>query len=153
ADNKLFHIFRRRRIVQGHPFVLRLTLVMSLLLLVPMGVKAKGDYVRAIVHSFRGSARIYTGPGVFTAPVVNRRLEPGNRIETDYNGRVVIDLSDHSQIMVMPGSTVILKNFQDAQTVRELLEIVVGRVLVKIHHDRNKPNPYRLNSPSASIAV
>jgi hypothetical protein len=37
--------------------------------------------------------------------------------------------------------------------VRELLEITVGRVLVKIYHAAGKPNPYNLSSPAASIAV
>jgi hypothetical protein len=141
--------------VQGHPFVLRLTLVISLLLLAPIGVKAQGNVnpVQASVRSFRGSALIFTGPGVFAPPKVNGRLDPGTRIETGKDGRVVIALTDRGQITVLPNSIVTLKNFQGAQTVRELLEIAMGRVIVKIHHDGKKPNPYRLNSPSASIAV
>jgi len=37
--------------------------------------------------------------------------------------------------------------------VRELFEILLGRVRVKINHWGGKPNPYRINSPTASIAV
>jgi hypothetical protein len=80
-------------------------------------------------------------------------LVPGNIIETGRNGRVVISLSDGGQITVLPNSKVILKDFLVAHSARELLEILMGRVLVKIHHVGGKPNPYRLNSPAASIAV
>ena len=38
-------------------------------------------------------------------------------------------------------------------TLRELLEVLLGRVRVRINHFGGKPNPYRINSPTASIAV
>jgi hypothetical protein len=36
---------------------------------------------------------------------------------------------------------------------RELLQITLGRIRVRINHFKNKPNPYRIKSPTASIAV
>jgi len=138
--------------LQSHPIPLRLTLVTLLFLLAAIGAQAQGGFVRAEVRSFKGVALIYAGSGGF-APKINQLLEPGNKIETGPNGRVVISLNDGSQITVLPKSNVVLKNFRGAQTVRELLEIIVGRVIVKIHHIGGKPNPYRLNSPAASIAV
>jgi hypothetical protein len=142
--------------VKGHPelFLLRLTLAISLFLFIAPASRAQGDYVRASVRSVKGIARIYVGtqPGVFT-PKRNDPLEPGNTIETGWNGRVVISLSDGGQITVLPNSRVILKTFIVPHSARELLEILMGRVLVKIHHVGGKPNPYRLNSPTASIAV
>ena len=139
--------------MQSHPIPLRLTLVTLLFLLAAIGAQAQGGFVRAKVRSFKGAALIYAGSGIF-APKINQLLEPSNRIETGQNGRVVISLNDGgSQITVLPKSNVVLKNFRAAQTVRELLDIIVGRVIVKIHHFGGKPNPYRLNSPAASIAV
>ncbi|HKQ90348.1 MAG TPA: FecR family protein [Blastocatellia bacterium] len=139
--------------MQSHPIPLRLTLVTLLFLLAAIGAQAQGGFVRARVRSFKGVALIDAGPGVF-APKINQLLEPGNKIQTGQNGRVVISLNDGgSQITVLPNSNVILKNYHDAQTARELLDIIVGRVIVKIHHIGGKPNPYRLNSPAASIAV
>jgi hypothetical protein len=116
--------------------------------------QAQSDFVRASVRSVSGIARIYPRPqsGAFI-PKRNDQLEPGNTIETGQNGRVVISLSDGGQITVLPKSRVILKDFLVAHSARELLDILVGRVLVKIHHVGGKPNPYRLNSPAASIAV
>src|SRR5215475_5203716 len=116
--------------------------------------QAQSDVVRARVRSVTGIARIYVNPqsGAF-APKRNDPLEPGNIIETDRNSRVVISLSDGGLITILPNSKVVLKNFPVPHSARELLEIMVGRVLVKIRHTGGKPNPYRLNSPAASIAV
>src|SRR5262245_30245707 len=142
--------------MQGHPILLpfRLTLVISLFLFMAPASQAQSDVVRARVRSVTGIARIYVNPqsGAF-APKRNDPLEPGNIIETDPNSRVVISLSDGGQITVLPNSKVVLNNFIVAHSARELLDIWWGRVLVKIHHAGGKPNPYRLNSPAASIAV
>ncbi|MBO0859562.1 MAG: FecR domain-containing protein [Chloracidobacterium sp.] len=139
--------------MQVHPTLLRLALLMFLFLLAAVWGRAQGRHIQARVRSVRGIVRIYAGPG-FAAPKVNDPLEPGNRIETGPNGRVVISLTDGgSQITVLPNSRVVLKNFRDAQSARELLEIMLGRVLVKIYHAVGKPNPYNLSSPAASIAV
>lgn len=139
--------------MQSHPIPLRLTLVTLLFLVAEIGAQAQGGLIRARVRSFKGMTRISAGPSVF-APKIGHLLEPGNKIETGQNGRVVISLNDGgSQITVLPDSKVVLKNYRDAQSARELLEIIVGRVIVKIYHIGGKPNPYRLNSPAASIAV
>ena len=47
----------------------------------------------------------------------------------------------------------VLETFARAASLRELFEIVVGLVRVKINHFTGQPNPYRMNSPTASIAV
>jgi FecR-like protein len=142
--------------VQGHPilFLLRLTLVISLFLLAATDTQAQNDVVRTSVRSVTGIAWVsaVNRSGPFH-PKKNDQLEPGNTIETGYNGRVVIALTDGGQITVLPYSKVILKHFPVTYSPRELLEILMGRVLVKIHHVGGKPNPYRLNSPAASIAV
>ena len=80
-------------------------------------------------------------------------LSPGDRIDTRGGGRVVIDLSDGSMVVVSPESIVTLKDFRAASSLRELFEITLGMVRVKINHFGGKPNPYRMNSPTASIAV
>ena len=76
-----------------------------------------------------------------------------DRIDTRGGGRVVIDLSDGSVVVVQPETLLTIKDFRAAETLRELFEITVGMVRVKINHFGGKPNPYRMNSPTASIAV
>jgi hypothetical protein len=80
-------------------------------------------------------------------------LNPGDQIDTRGGGRVVIDLSDGSMVVVSPESLVTLKDYRAAATLRELFGITLGMVRVKINHFAGKPNPYRMNSPTASIAV
>jgi hypothetical protein len=80
-------------------------------------------------------------------------LNPGDRIDTRGGGRVVIDLSDGSMVVVSPESVVTLKDYRGAGSLRELFDITLGVVRVRINHFGGKPNPYRMNSPTASIAV
>ena len=80
-------------------------------------------------------------------------LNPGDRIDTRGGGRVAIDLSDGSMVVVAPESIVTLKDYRAAASLRELFSIALGMVRVRIDHFAGKPNPYRMNSPTASIAV
>ncbi|MBO0862268.1 MAG: FecR domain-containing protein [Chloracidobacterium sp.] len=80
-------------------------------------------------------------------------LTPNDEIDTRGGGRVVIELTDGSLITVLPGSRVVFGDYRFASSLRQLFKITVGRVRVKINHYSGKPNPYRVNSPTASIAV
>jgi hypothetical protein len=80
-------------------------------------------------------------------------LNPGDRVDTRNGGRVVIALSDGSMVVVEPWSMIQFKDFRQAESLRELFEIGMGKVRVKVNHFVGRPNPYRMNSPTASIAV
>jgi FecR protein len=80
-------------------------------------------------------------------------LQPGDVIDTRGSGRVVIALGDGSQVVIFPGSRVQLKNFRAGGSWRDLLDVTVGRVRATINHHGKRPNPYRVFSPVASIAV
>jgi FecR-like protein len=106
--------------------------------------RAVGVTGQAVLLS-RGLAPLALTPGYI--------LTPGDRIDTRGGGRVVIDLSDGSMVVVSPESIVTLKDYRAAASLRELFGITLGMVRVKINHFAGKPNPYRMNSPTASIAV
>jgi FecR-like protein len=80
-------------------------------------------------------------------------LAPGDEIDTRGGGHVVIELSDGSVFIVQPGSRILFQDYRAAASLFELFEIMVGRVRFKINHFGGGPNPYRVNSPTASIAV
>src|SRR5262249_36180407 len=80
-------------------------------------------------------------------------VNPGDEIDTRSGGRVTLELSDGSMLIVQPGSHVILQDYRDASSLRELLHITLGHVRIRINHLGGRPNPYRINSPTASIAV
>ncbi len=81
------------------------------------------------------------------------KLAPGDEIDTQGGGRVTVELTDGSLISVQPGSRVIFKDYRTVSSLRELIQVLLGRVRIKINHYGGKPNPYRVNSPSASILV
>lgn len=80
-------------------------------------------------------------------------LAPGDEIDTRGGGHVIIELSDGSVFIVQPGSRILFQDYRAAGSLFELFEIMVGRVRFKINHFGGGPNPYRVNSPTASIAV
>src|SRR6185312_15323700 len=114
---------------------------------------AQSTPVLARASSVTGSA-VLLSPGLSPLALTpGYILNPGDRIDTRGGGKVVIDLSDGSMVVVSPNSVVVLKDYRAASSLRELFEITLGVVRVKINHFAGKPNPYRMNSPTASIAV
>jgi hypothetical protein len=80
-------------------------------------------------------------------------LAPGDVIETGPTARVSLELSDGSQMAIYGSTRVVLQDFRQAGSLRELVNVVLGRVRFKINKLGGRPNPYRVNSPTASIAV
>lgn len=115
--------------------------------------RAQAPPVEARIASVNGTALLSSGA---QAPATAKRgdvLFPGEEIDTRGGGHLTIELTDGSLVVIRPGSRVLLKDFRAANTLRELFEVLLGRVRVKINHFGGKPNPYRVNSPTASIAV
>jgi hypothetical protein len=131
-----------------------LVLCVFALLVFATSAMAQAGALFARVASVTGGALLSNGNGSPAfSPGRGYALAPGDRIDTMQGGRVVIDLSDGSLVIVQPGSILTIKDFRAASSIRELFEITLGAVRVKIHHLTGKPNPYRMNSPTASIAV
>jgi hypothetical protein len=105
----------------------------------------------ARVRSVKGLVKCSNGGPASFALKLGDYLQPGYVIETG-NGLVMLALDDGSQVIIYPGSRVTLKNFTGVSTWRDLLAVAVGRVRATINHVK-RPNPYRVFSPIASIAV
>src|SRR5262249_13092593 len=123
------------------------------------------SHATAAAQSLSGQAQVRSMTGVVTfynsvqgrlIPFTLRPgdiLQQGNVIETGSSGPLVIALDDGSLVIIHPGSRVVLKNFSSAGSWRDLLEVTFGRVRATINHHGKRPNPYRVYSPIASIAV
>jgi hypothetical protein len=109
--------------------------------------------VEARIANVTGTALLSSGGQAPTVAKHGDVLFPGQEIDTRGGGHLTIELTDGSLVLVRPGSRVLVKDFRAADTLRELFEVLLGRVRVKINHFGGKPNPYRINSPTASIAV
>jgi len=127
--------------------------IAALALLARPAAFAQASEVVARAAGVTGQATLTSPGAVPLALAPGFILSPGDRIDTRGGGRVVIDLSDGSMVVISPGSVVTIKDFHAAGSLRELFEITLGMVRVKINHFAGKPNPYRMNSPTASIAV
>jgi hypothetical protein len=115
--------------------------------------RAQATPVEARISSVSGSALLLEGTQTPSEAKRGDALQPGQEIDTRGGGHLTIELSDGSLVIVAPGSRILLKDFRAARGLRELLDVLLGRVRVKINHFGGRPNPYRINSPTASIAV
>jgi len=110
--------------------------------------------VMARVASVSGRVSLSSGNGASALALApGNELGPGDKVDTRGGGQIVIELTDGSMIVVQPESVIVIKDFRAAASIRELFEIMLGSVRVKINHIGGRPNPYRINSPTASIAV
>jgi hypothetical protein len=119
---------------------------------VPLAAQTSDLAARAT--SVTGQALVYSGSsGNAYALSVGFLLSPGDRIDTRSGARVVIGLTDGSMVVIEPQSVIVLKDFRQAASLRELFDILIGKVRVTINHYGARPNPYRMNTPTASVAV
>lgn len=118
-----------------------------------MSANAWGQTVEVRVASVSGQVRISGNARASSLLLQGELLSPGDTIDTHGGGRVRIELSDGSVVIVQPETRLVLQDYRSASSLRELLRVFVGRVRIKINYFGSQPNPYRVNSPSASIAV
>lgn len=118
-----------------------------------LSANALGQAVEIRVASVSGNV-IVSGKARTSSPLqLGELLASGDVIETANGGRVRLELTDGSVVIVQPQTRIILQDYHSAGSLRDLLKISVGRVRIKINRFGSQPNPYRVNSPTASIAV
>jgi hypothetical protein len=81
----------------------------------------------------------------------NDEIYAGDAISTGRGGRLTLALSDGSQAIIAPQSTVVVENL--TLTPRVLFRVLRGKARVHIEKLGGRPNPYRVNTPTAVIAV
>jgi len=114
------------------------------------------EMVSAKVLSIQGQVEIQRQPA--NQPQIQKiafkiedRLQAGDTIITGKNGRLVLGLSDGSQAVIAAKTTVVIKDL--SQSPRTLFNVVRGKTRVHIEKLGGQPNPYRVNTPTAVIAV
>lgn len=120
------------------------------------GVVSSQQMVSARITSIEGQVEIRRNPSDQPVPVriafkVDDRLSAGDTIITGKNGRLVLGLSDGSQAVIAPKTTVVIKDL--SQSPRTLFEVIKGKTRIQIEKLGGQPNPYRVNTPTAVIAV
>jgi FecR protein len=82
---------------------------------------------------------------------VEDELSVGDTIITGRNGRLVLGLSDGSQAVIAPQTTVLIRDL--SLSPRTLFNVIHGKTRIQIEKLGGRPNPYRVNTPTAVIAV
>lgn len=114
------------------------------------------DLVSAKVLSIEGQVEIRRQPGdqpqiQKIAFKVEDELKAGDTIVTGKSGKLVLGLSDGSQAVIAPKTTVVIQDL--SQSPRTLFNVIRGKTRVHIEKLGGQPNPYRVNTPTAVIAV
>lgn len=126
-----------------------------------LGVLLAIGWIKGTVNAQAVEARVTNVSGNVARINLSRKymlrrgdvLSPGDEIDTRGGGRAVIEMTDGSLVTVQPRSHIVFKDYRAAANLRELFQVLLGRVRVKIAHYGGQPNPYRVNSPTASILV
>ncbi|WP_031497479.1 FecR family protein [Bryobacter aggregatus] len=82
---------------------------------------------------------------------VGDTINPKQEIITGFDGYAKIQVPDGSVFEIFPGSRATFRSNQG--NLRELLDLWIGRVKVHIEKLNGKPNPNRIQTPSAVISV
>lgn len=120
------------------------------------------DTTGPIILSFEGEVEIHRPSAAPTVLKISTtktdtsipsrdRLSPGDTIVTGRNGRLVLGMSDGSQAVIAPKTTVRLDDLTGSP--RQLFNIIRGKTRIQIEKPGGRPNPYRVNTPTTVIAV
>jgi len=82
---------------------------------------------------------------------VNDELLAGDVIKTLKGGRLVLGLTDGSQAIISELTTVEITDL--SKSPRTIFNLLRGKTRIKIEKVGGRPNPYRVNTPTAVIAV
>ncbi|MFN0107418.1 MAG: FecR domain-containing protein [Blastocatellia bacterium] len=126
------------------------------LIFVLAGSVAAQQLVSAKITAIEGQVEIQRNPANQPIPLkiafkVDDRLSAGDKIITAKNGRLVLGLSDGSQAVIAPKTIVVIQDL--SQSPRTLFEVLKGKTRIQIEKLGGQPNPYRVNTPTAVIAV
>jgi ferric-dicitrate binding protein FerR (iron transport regulator) len=81
---------------------------------------------------------------------VGDTVSPRQEIVTGPDGHALFEVNDGSTFQVFPNSRVIFRNTYNWQ---ELIDVFIGRIKVHIQRWGGQPNPARIHTPTAVIAV
>jgi hypothetical protein len=104
----------------------------------------------AVVREVKGQVVFNSPEGTPVSAQPGSILTTGNRIATA-KGSVLLDLEDGSQVLIKPHGDVVLKSpNQESGT---LLELLLGKILVRVQKHLGSSPSFRMGTPSAVITV
>ena len=137
----------------------RITVVCLLFLSLPLLARTEARpqaLVSARVLSSEGAVEIQRrGQGQTTLAKIafgaGEELAAGDVIKTFKGGRLVLGLTDGSQAVIGEQTTVEITDL--SRSPRTLFNVLRGKTRIRIEKMGGRPNPYKVNTPTAVIAV
>jgi hypothetical protein len=128
----------------------KLTIVLALLLL-PISAFAQGVVT---VAGILGRVDLKGAGGAkFTSMQPSTQIvHVGDQIRTGPGGTVTLTLPDMSYMVITENSNVTIQDFWTSNY-RNIVDVMMGKVRFYIQKLGGKPNPYRVQTPTALIAV
>src|SRR5215469_2498213 len=114
----------------------------------PAAVSA--PYAGATISDFKGKVSIQLPAQAFTMPVRGEVLPPDTAVSTD-DGRLLLKLSDGSDILVRPHTKLVLK--QPEANGWKYFQMLIGRVRTSIQKRLGGAPAFQIGTPSAVISV
>lgn len=111
---------------------------------------AKVPFAGATVFDFKGKVGIQIPSHALTSPVRGEVLPPETTINTD-DGRLLLRLSDGSDVVVRPHSRLVLK--QPENNGWRYLQLLLGKIHTEIQKHLGGTPPVKIGTPSAVISV
>jgi hypothetical protein len=127
------------------------SLLIGILLLLPSLAAAQGTFRVSGVY---GPVEIRSAASTaFVAlNASTRQVQIGDEIRTGPGATATLEMTDGSYVVVSENSAFTVQDFWGSG-VRNIMNIMVGKVRFYIQRLGGKPNPYRVGTPTALIAV
>src|SRR5438552_3511802 len=129
---------------------MRKTLLLTLLLLLPSAVWAQ---VGLKVSSIAGNVEWRAANGKAFRPLTTSQpVQAGDEVRTGPDAQLILEVPDGSYMVVSENSKLVVEDFWGGD-MRSLMNLMVGKVRFYIQRLGGRPNPYRVTTPTALIAV
>ena len=129
---------------------MRKVLLISLSLLLPSGLWAQAALK---VSSITGPVEWRSASSKpFTTVATAQTVQVGDEVRTGPGGQLILEVPDGSYMVVSENSKLIVEDFWSGN-LRSLMNLMVGRVRFYVQRLGGRPNPYRVTTPTALIAV
>jgi FecR protein len=113
-------------------------------------VAASAPYAGATISDFKGKVSIQLPAQAFSAPVRGEVLPADTTVSTD-DGRLLLKLSDGSDLLVRPHTKLLLK--QPEVSGWKYFQLLIGRVRTQIQKRLGGSPDFQIGTPSAVISV
>jgi hypothetical protein len=118
--------------------------------LLPMALRAADPAAAAHVATLTGQVSVWRN-GELWALFPGKNVFVGETIITGRDGYARLEISDGSSFEIYPDSHVVFRS--NPGNLRDLVEVLLGKIKVHIQTMGGRPNPYKIHSPTAVISV